>query len=104
MEKTPLPEKEINRKIHVKRFGLPPYPSFEEVPDIETYDPCNNLEQAWDAMLHFDVSVTKWAKGYAACTNLGNRYTIWDTENLCCDEIDFDPNPFVAAMLVILKG
>lgn len=96
-------EAELNRAIHKKRFGLPPYPSYEEVPDLETYDPCNNLEQAWEAMLHFDVSVTKWGEGFVAVSNLGSHRSDWDTDCLYCNEVAFDAKPLVAAMRVLME-
>ena len=64
------------------------------------FDPCNNVEQAWEIMLKYNICVTRELDGdYTAFKNLvvcDYECTDWHYDN-------YHKKPLVAAMLVFLE-
>lgn len=65
-----------------------------------SFDPCNNVEQAWEIMLKYNICVTREPDGdYTAFKNLvvcDYECTDWHYDN-------YHKKPLVAAMLVFLE-
>lgn len=67
------------------------------------FDPCNEPLQAWEIMMKYDISVSKYGSNFIAFNNIMSRYDRWDNENLCCENSIENEKPLVAAMLVFLE-
>lgn len=65
-----------------------------------TFDPCNDVSQAWEIMLKYNICVTKGDGGrHEAYKNL----LIDNDWESSCEVLRFHPKPLVAAMLVFLE-
>lgn len=97
-----MTEFEINKKVAEKLGIDDDYGTFTPLVKY-SFDPCNNIEQAWEIMLKHDISVTKYGSNFIAFDNIMSRYDLWDNNNLCCENSIENEKPLVAAMLVFLE-
>lgn len=96
-----MTEFEINKAV-AEKLGLDFLPFGNEIHYRGIFDPCNNVSQAWEIMMKYDISVSKHGSNFIAF-NIMSRYDRWDNENLCCENSIENEKPFVAAMLVFLE-
>lgn len=99
-----MTEFEINKAV-VKKLGLlHKFNDLDGTVSTEKYrsyyfDPCNNIEQAWDIMLKYNICVTREPDGdYTAFKNL----VVGGYENVDWCSDDNHKKPLVAAMLCFL--
>lgn len=104
-----MTEFEINKKV-ARKLGLGfniTHLAGERLVKINsfktTFNPCNNVKQAWEIMLKYDISVSKYGSNFIAFDNIMSRYDQWDNNNLCCENSIEHEKPLVAAMLVFLE-
>lgn len=68
--------------------------------DYHAFDPCNNVEQAWEIMMKYNICVTKEPRGnYAAFENL----VVNDVDSADWVYDTLHKKPLVAAMLCFLE-
>lgn len=92
-----MTEFEINKKVAHKIGVEDDYGTFTPLKKY-SFDPCNNVEQAWEIMLAHDISVVRniCDDSYDALYNLDIYTKSW---NGCVSH----KKPFVAAMLLFLE-
>lgn len=94
-----MTEFEINKAVAEKLGVVDDYISFKPLLKY-SFDPCNNVNQAWEIMLEYDICVTREPDGdYTAFKDLvvcGYECTDWHYDN-------YHKKPLVAAMLVFLE-
>lgn len=105
MRKVKMTEFEINKAVaeHLKlntiAYERTEIVLFDDM-DAMPFDPCNNVEQAWEIMLKYNICVTKEPRGnYVAfeglvITGVDEADWIYDT---------WHSKPLVAAMLCFLE-
>ena len=92
-----LTDAEINKKVaeklglayEVTRYGVVTRMSNKE--QWREFNPCNNVEQAWEIMLKYNIHVT----------NYGDRFEAYS--NRWVDDRCSHKKPLVAAMLCFLE-
>ena len=97
-----MTEFEINKAVAEKLGVVDDYGTFTPLLKY-SFDPCNNIEQAWEILLKYDISVSKYGSNFIAFDNVMSRYDRWDNNNLCCENSIEHEKPLVAAMLVFLE-
>ena len=96
-----MTELEIN-KAAAEKLGIPHYVVMGKVLNAGSYsvfDPCNNVEQAWEIMLKYNICVTKGFNDYEAFQNL----RIDDNWRSDACIVKMHQKPLVAAMLCFLE-
>lgn len=97
-----MTELEINKAV-AEKLAIPHYVVMGKVLNAGSYsvfDPCNNVEQAWEIMLKYNICVTKSQRdNYVAfeglvITGVDDADWIYDT---------WHSKPLVAAMLCFLE-
>lgn len=98
-----MTEFEINKKVVLKLGYNYTYNDSQVFVSDVIFDPCNFITQAWEIMMKYDISVSKYGSNFIAFNNIMSRYDRWYNENLCCENSIENEKPLVAAMLVFLE-
>lgn len=88
--------KKLGLAYEVTRYGVVTRVSNKE--QWREFDPCNNVEQAWEIMLKYNICVTKEGRKYRAIANMK-----WDGSEVWCSGAKSHQKPLVAAMLCFLE-
>lgn len=73
-----MTEFEINKAVAEKLGVDNDYGTFTPLLKY-SFDPCNNVEQAWEIMMKYDICITKEGRKYRAIANMK-----WDGNEVWC--------------------
>ena len=101
---TELSDFEVNKKV-VEKLGIACECDMGTViiyrdSECHAFDPCNNIEQAWEIMMKYNICVTKEPSGgYVAFNGL----VVNNVDDADWFYYETHPKPLVAAMLCFLE-